>query len=210
MTHAERGHVIASQLRVLRGLGVTGALAIALVSASAASGVAYASCAGTPATSPYGFTGTVIRLGADDRQAFIQKDDGTQVEVDGGTIGGGFSGEDFDFVLGGAIQNRARKLQAALSGQRLHRDDALGSDVGEPVAGSRCIGPGAVAVRCARDCRTDGFSDLGSASRFRNGRHLHRHLLALAGLHIRRARAAPSAASMGLKRTSVGRGSVET
>ncbi len=94
--------MIASLLpvRLLRGLGVTGALAIAVVSASAASGVAHASCAGTPATSPYGFTGTVIRLGADDRQAFIQKDDGTQVEVDGGTIGGGFTGEDFDFVLG--------------------------------------------------------------------------------------------------------------
>jgi hypothetical protein len=87
-------------MRLLRGLGLTGALAIALVSASAASGVAHASCAGSPALSPNGFTGTVIRIGADDRQAFVQKDDGTQVEVDGGTIGGASTGEDFDFVLG--------------------------------------------------------------------------------------------------------------
>jgi hypothetical protein len=103
VTHAERGHVIASRLsvRLLRGLGVTGALAIALVSASAASSIAYASCTGSPASSPNGFTGTVIRIGPDDRQAFVQKDDGTLVEVDGGTIGGGFSGEDYTFVLGG-------------------------------------------------------------------------------------------------------------
>lgn len=104
MTHAERGYVIASQLRVLRALGVTTALAIALVSARAASGVAYASCASSPALSPNGFTGTVVRLGADDRQAFVQKDDGSQVEVDGGAIGGAVTGEDFDFVLGARYQ----------------------------------------------------------------------------------------------------------
>lgn len=86
--------------RLLRMVGAVGALAIALVGAIALPGAARASCAGSPSLSPYGFTGTVIRLGADDRQAFVQKDDGTQVEVDGGTIGGGVSGEDFDFVLG--------------------------------------------------------------------------------------------------------------
>jgi hypothetical protein len=91
-------------VRLRRGLGVTAALAIALVSANAASGIAYASCTGSPALSPNGFTGTVIRLGADDRQAFVQKDDGSQVEVDGGTIGGGVSGEDIDFVLGARYQ----------------------------------------------------------------------------------------------------------
>jgi hypothetical protein len=89
-----------THMRLLRGVGAAGALAIALVGVTAVPVVAHASCAGSPALSPYGFTGTVIRLGADDRQAFVQKDDGTQVEVDGGTIGGGFTGEDFDFVLG--------------------------------------------------------------------------------------------------------------
>jgi hypothetical protein len=46
----------------------------------------------------------VVRIGADDRQAFVQKEDGSQVEVDGGTIGGAFTGEDFDFVLGARYQ----------------------------------------------------------------------------------------------------------
>ncbi len=87
-------------MRFLRELAVVGALAIAVISASAASGVAYASCAESPTLSPNGFTGTVIRIGPDDRQAFVQKDDGTQVEVDGGTIGGASTGEDFEFVLG--------------------------------------------------------------------------------------------------------------
>jgi hypothetical protein len=87
-------------MRLVRVIGAVGTLAIALISAIALPGVARASCAVTSSHSPYGFTGTVIRLGADDRQAFVQKDDGTQVEVDGGTIGGAFTGEDFDFVLG--------------------------------------------------------------------------------------------------------------
>jgi hypothetical protein len=92
------------RMRPLRGMGAAGVLAIALIGANAVPGVAHASCTGSPALSPNGFTGTVVRLGADDRQAFVQKDDGTQVEVDGGTIGGGFSGEDFDFVLGARYQ----------------------------------------------------------------------------------------------------------
>jgi hypothetical protein len=90
--------------RLLRMIGAVGALAIALIAAVVLTGVANASCAVSPSLSPYGFTGTVIRIGADDRQAFVQKDDGTQVEVDGGSIGGGFSGEDFEFVLGARYQ----------------------------------------------------------------------------------------------------------
>jgi hypothetical protein len=98
--------VIASpiHLRLLRGIGAVGALAIALIGVAEAPGVAHASCAGSPALSPDGFTGTVVRLGTDHRQAFVQKDDGTQVEVDGGTISGGFSGEDYTFVLGARYQ----------------------------------------------------------------------------------------------------------
>jgi hypothetical protein len=95
-------------MRLLRGIGAAVVVAIALIGANGVPGVAYASCAGSPALSPNGFTGTVIRLGADDRQAFVQKDDGTQVEVDGGTIGGGFTGEDFDFVLGARYQIEPR------------------------------------------------------------------------------------------------------
>jgi hypothetical protein len=91
-------------LRLLRMIGATGALAIALIGVTVAPRVAYASCAGSPALSPNGFTGTVVRIGADDRQAFVQKEDGSQVEVDGGTIGGAFTGEDFDFVLGARYQ----------------------------------------------------------------------------------------------------------
>jgi hypothetical protein len=85
-------------------IAAAGALAIALVSASAAPGVARAACAPSPFLSPYGFTGTVVRLGADSRQAFVQKDDGTQVEVDGGSLGAGHSGEESTFVLGGRYQ----------------------------------------------------------------------------------------------------------
>jgi hypothetical protein len=92
------------RIRPLRGIGAAGVLAIALIGANGVPGVAHASCTGSPALSPDGFIGTVVRLGADDRQAFVQKDDGTQVEVDGGTIGGGVSGEDFDFVLGARYQ----------------------------------------------------------------------------------------------------------
>jgi hypothetical protein len=97
--------VIASpiHIRLLRLVGAAVGLAMALA-VSALPGVAHAACSASPALSPDGFTGTVVRLGADDRQAFVQKDDGTQVEVDGGTIGGGLSGEDFDFVLGARYQ----------------------------------------------------------------------------------------------------------
>jgi hypothetical protein len=91
-------------MRSLHVIGAASALAIALIGASTLPGVAHASCAASPSLSPYGFTGTVVRLGPDDRQAFVQKDDGTQVEVDGGTIGGGVSGEDFDFLLGARYQ----------------------------------------------------------------------------------------------------------
>jgi hypothetical protein len=98
--------VIASPIhtRLLRMIGAATSLAIALIGVTAVSGVAHASCAGSPSLSPYGFTGTVVRLGADDRQAFVQKDDGTQVEVDGGVLGPAVSGEDFDFVLGARYQ----------------------------------------------------------------------------------------------------------
>lgn len=91
-------------MRLLRGLGVTGALAIALTGVAVLPGVARAACAPSPSLSPYGFTGTVIRLGPDDRQAFVQKDDGTTVEVDGGSLGPAIGGEDFDFVLGARYQ----------------------------------------------------------------------------------------------------------
>lgn len=106
MTQQERGQVIARLSRMLarRAIGAVGALAIALAGVAAVPGVARAACSASPALSPYGFTGTVVRLGPDDRQAFVQKDDGTQVEVDGGTIGGGFSGEDFEFMLGARYQ----------------------------------------------------------------------------------------------------------
>jgi hypothetical protein len=95
-----------THMRLLRGVGAAGALAIALVGVTAVPGVARAACAPSPSLSPYGFTGTVVRLGADDRQAFVQKDDGTQVEVDGGSFGpgAGVGGEDFDFVLGARYQ----------------------------------------------------------------------------------------------------------
>jgi len=93
-----------SRMRLLRGIGAVGAVAIALIGASASSGVAHAACAPSPSLSPYGFTGTVVRLGIDDRQAFVQKDDGTQVEVDGGSLGAGHSGEEYTFVLGGRYQ----------------------------------------------------------------------------------------------------------
>jgi hypothetical protein len=66
-------------------------------------GVANAVCAaGSPSLSPNAFTGTVVRLGVDHRQAFVQKDDGTQVEVDGGTLGPDVhSSDEVVFVLGG-------------------------------------------------------------------------------------------------------------
>ncbi|MEA2674741.1 MAG: hypothetical protein QOI92_1933 [Chloroflexota bacterium] len=92
------------RMRLLRGVGAAGALAIALIGVTAVPGVARASCAASPSLSPHGFTGTVIRVGADDRQAFVQKDDGTVVEVDGGALGPAISGEDFDFVLGARYQ----------------------------------------------------------------------------------------------------------
>jgi hypothetical protein len=91
-------------MRSLRRIGASGALAIALISMTAVPGVAHAACAPSPALSPDGFTGTMVRLGTDHRQAFVQKDDGTQVEVDGGAIGPGVSGEDYTFVLGGRYQ----------------------------------------------------------------------------------------------------------
>lgn len=91
-------------LRLLRMLGVVGALAIALIGVSAASGVARAACAPSPSVSAYGFTGTVVRLGIDDRHSFVQKNDGTQAEVDGGSLGAGHSGEEYTFVLGGRYQ----------------------------------------------------------------------------------------------------------
>jgi hypothetical protein len=95
-------------LRLLRTIAAPAALAIALIGVVAVPGVAHASCTGSPVLSPDGFIGTVVRLGSDDRQAFVQKDDGTQVEVDGGTIGGGATGEDFDFVLGARYQIEPR------------------------------------------------------------------------------------------------------
>ncbi|HWF42215.1 MAG TPA: hypothetical protein VN683_09040, partial [Acidothermaceae bacterium] len=51
-------HVIASltPMRLLRGLGLTGALAIALIGVAAIPGVARAACAPSPSLSPYGFT----------------------------------------------------------------------------------------------------------------------------------------------------------
>jgi hypothetical protein len=68
-----------------RVIGGASAVAIALTCVAAVPGVARAACAPSPSLSPYGFTGTVVRLGADPRRAFVQKDDGTQVEVDGGS-----------------------------------------------------------------------------------------------------------------------------
>ena len=90
--------------RLRRMIGAVGALAIALLCTAAVQGVAHASCAASPSLSPVGFTGTVIRVGADDRQAFVQKDDGTVVEVDGGTLGPAIGGEDFEFALGARYQ----------------------------------------------------------------------------------------------------------
>ena len=95
------------RMRLRRDIGAAVGLATALaIGITAAPGVARAACAPSPSLSPYGFTGTVVRLGADPRQAFVQKDDGTQVEVDGGSFGpgAGASGEDYTFVLGGRYQ----------------------------------------------------------------------------------------------------------
>lgn len=110
MTSQERGHLIARliRMRLPRWIGAASVLAIALIGVTAAPGIAHASCTGNPALSSDGFIGTVIRLGSDDRQAFVQKDDGTQVEVDGGTIGRGFTGEDYTFVLGARYQIEPR------------------------------------------------------------------------------------------------------
>jgi hypothetical protein len=104
VTPRNGGHAIARliHMRPQREISAAVGLAIALaIGITAAPGVARAACAASPALSPDGFVGTVVRLGFDDRQAFVQKDNGTQVEVDGGTIGGGVSGEDYTFVLGG-------------------------------------------------------------------------------------------------------------
>jgi hypothetical protein len=91
-----------SVMQFVHRLGAAAAMAGAMVLGIATSPTpAWASCVGSPAKSPDGFVGTVVRLGADHRQVFVEKDDGTQVEVDGGTINGGLSGEDFTFVLGG-------------------------------------------------------------------------------------------------------------
>jgi hypothetical protein len=94
------------RMRLRCGIGAAAALAIALaIGVSAVPGVARAACAaGSPSLSPNAFKGTVVRLGADHRQAFVQKDDGTQVEVDGGSLGAGHSGEEVVFVLGGRYQ----------------------------------------------------------------------------------------------------------
>jgi hypothetical protein len=91
-------------MRPARLIAAAGALAIALIGVTAAPGAARAACAPSPSLSPYGFAGTVVRLGVDSRQAFVQKDDGTQVEVDGGSLGAGHSGEEYTFVLGGRYQ----------------------------------------------------------------------------------------------------------
>lgn len=92
------------RMRLRREISALVALAIALIGVTAVSGMARAACAPSPSLSPYGFTGTVVRLGVDSRQAFVQKDDGTQVEVDGGSLGSGHSGEEYTFVLGGRYQ----------------------------------------------------------------------------------------------------------
>ena len=106
MTQRNGGLVIArlTRMRPARVIAAAGALAIALIGVTAVPGVARAACAPSPSVSPYGFTGTVVRLGIDDRQAFVQKNDGTQVEVDGGSLGTGHSGEEYTFVLGGRYQ----------------------------------------------------------------------------------------------------------
>ena len=91
--------------RLRREISAAVGFAIALgIGITAAPGVARAACSASPALSPYGFTGTVVRLGTDHRQAFVQKDDGSQVEVDGGSLGPAIGGEDFTFVLGGRYQ----------------------------------------------------------------------------------------------------------
>ena len=93
--------------RLRREISAAVGLAIAVaIGVTAVPGVARAACAPSPSLSPYGFTGTVVRLGVDSRQAFVQKDDGTQVEVDGGSFGpgAGVSGEEYTFVLGGRYQ----------------------------------------------------------------------------------------------------------
>jgi hypothetical protein len=72
------------------------------VAAQLPPGTASAACSASPPLSPVGFDGTVVRIGLDDRQAFVRKDDGTTVEVDGGNVhSDGMSGEDFHFELGG-------------------------------------------------------------------------------------------------------------
>jgi hypothetical protein len=81
-------------------------LAIATAATIAVSSTpALASCAASPAKAPDAFVGNVVRLGIDDRQAFVREDDGTVVEVDGGTVAENVaSGEDFHFRLGGRYE----------------------------------------------------------------------------------------------------------
>lgn len=54
-------------------------------------GVASASCAGTPAPSPYAFVGTVERTESADRLAVVHTEDGGEVEVRGGETRRGIS-----------------------------------------------------------------------------------------------------------------------
>jgi len=83
-------------------------IAVALIAAGPGFAIAVsatpaqASCTGSPARAADAFNGTVVRLGIDDRQAFVRTDAGSVVEVDGGAAGLDVSsGEDYHFVLGG-------------------------------------------------------------------------------------------------------------
>jgi hypothetical protein len=73
---------------------------VATVAAVAYAPEAWAACSANPPRSPNAFNGTVVRLGLDDRQAFVRTDDGTLVEVDGGNVHvDAVGGEDFHFIL---------------------------------------------------------------------------------------------------------------
>jgi hypothetical protein len=76
------------------------AVIVATVAAVAYAPEAWAACSANPPRSPNAFNATVVRLGLDDRQAFVRTDDGTVVEVDGGNVYvDAVGGEDFHFIL---------------------------------------------------------------------------------------------------------------
>jgi hypothetical protein len=106
-----RKHMMRPRVAVSVALVALGQILLVTVVA----GPARASCTGSPPRAPNAFDGTVVRLGLDDRQAFVSKDDGTVVEVDGGPIAEGVAtGEDYHFRLGGRYEIDPTNAEAPL------------------------------------------------------------------------------------------------